>query len=242
MKSTRTRLDRFMSRHLGIKRQKIRLLLAQGRILVDGCVARDAQQTVHQFSHIIFDEQVLQDHKPCYVMMNKPKGVVSATKDQRHKTVIDLLKRKDRYKLHIAGRLDFNSTGLILLSNDGRWSRELSIPENKIYKCYRIEVENPLDESYIRAFSQGIYFNYEGITTRPAVLNIISSHVCEVSLTEGRYHQIKRMFGHFQNAVLELHRQSVGNLILDQNLLPGQSRELSKSEINNICNIEGNVN
>jgi len=242
MTSARTRLDRFMSQHLGIKRQKIRPLLAQGRILVDGCVARDVQQTIHQFSHVIFDEQVLQDHKPCYVMMNKPKGVVSATKDRHHKTVIDLLKREDRHTLHIAGRLDFNSTGLILLTNDGRWSRELSIPENKIYKRYRVEVEKALDESYIRAFSKGIYFNYEGITTKPAALNIISSHVCEISLTEGRYHQIKRMLGHFQNAVLELHRQSVGNLILDQNLLAGQSRELSKSEVNNICNIEGKVN
>ncbi|PCJ37889.1 MAG: 16S rRNA pseudouridine(516) synthase [Cellvibrionales bacterium] len=242
MKSTRTRLDRFMSQHLGIKRQKIRLLLAQGRIVVDGCIAGDAQQTIHQFSHVIFDEQVLQDHKPYYVMMNKPKGVVSATKDQHHKTVIDLLKRKNCHTLHIAGRLDFNSTGLILLTNDGRWSRELSIPENKIYKCYRIEVEKPLDESYIRAFSQGIYFNYEGITTRPAALNIISSHICEVSLTEGRYHQIKRMFGQFQNKVLELHRLSVGNLSLDRHLLPGQSRELSKIEINTICRTEGRIN
>ncbi len=242
MKSTRTRLDRFMSQNLGIKRQKIRPLLAQGRVLVDGFVAKDVQQTIHQFSHVIFDEQVLQDHKPCYVMMNKPKGVVSATKDQHHKTVVDLLERKDRHTLHIAGRLDFNSTGLILLTNDGRWSRELSIPENKIYKRYRIEVEKPLDESYIRAFSQGIYFNYEGITTRPAALNIISSHVCEVSLTEGRYHQIKRMFGHFQNAVLELHRQSVGNLSLDRNLLPGQSRELNKIEISTISSTEGRVN
>ena len=242
MQSKRTRLDRFMSQQLGIKRQAIRPIIAQGRIRVDGCIARDVQQTIHQFSHVTFDEQVLQDHKPCYVMMNKPKGVVSATKDQHHKTVIDLLERKDRHKLHIAGRLDFNSTGLILLTNDGRWSRELSIPKNKVYKRYQVEVEKPLDESYIRAFSKGIYFNYEGITTKPAALNIMSSHICEVSLTEGRYHQVKRMFGHFQNAVLELHRQSVGNLILDQNLLPGQSRELSKSEINNIYSIEEHIN
>ena len=210
MQSTRTRLDRFMSQQLGIKRQAIRPILAQGRIQVDGCVACDVQQSIHQFSHVIFDQQVIQNNKPRYLMMHKPKGVVSATKDLKHKTVVDLLDKNERDKLHIAGRLDFNSSGLILLTNDGRWSRQLSSPVNKIVKRYRVVLETPLDEHYIDAFSQGMYFDYENITTQPAQLKIISSHVGEVSLTEGRYHQIKRMFGRFQNEVLQLHRLSVG--------------------------------
>ena len=234
MQSTRTRLDRFMSQQLGIKRQAIRPILAQGRILVDGNVACDVQQSIHQFSHVIFDQQVIQNNKPRYVMMHKPRGVVSATKDLKHKTVVDLLDKNECGKLHIAGRLDFNSSGLILLTNDGRWSRQLSSPVNKIVKRYRVELEKPLDERYIDAFSQGMYFDFEGITTQPAQLKIISSHLGEVSLTEGRYHQIKRMFGRFQNEVLQLHRLSIGKLVLDPKLLPGQSRELQQEEVTGI--------
>ncbi len=234
MQSARTRLDRFISRQLGIKRQDIRLILAQGRIVVDGCIAKDVQQAIDKFSHVTFDEQVLQNNKPRYVMINKPKGVVSATKDPHHKTLIDLLKREDRYNLHITGRLDFNSTGLVLLTNDGRWSRQLSLPANKIHKRYQIELENPLNESYIHAFSKGMFFDYEGIRTQPARLTIISARTAEVTLVEGRYHQIKRMFGQFQNKVLELHRLSIGNQVLDPELAPGQSRTLSKGEANSL--------
>ncbi len=242
MKSPRTRLDRFMSQQLGIKRQAIRPIIAQGRIVVDGEVACDVQQNIHQFSHVIFDRQVIQNNRPRYVMMHKPKGVVSATKDRQHKTVVDLLddSRDDLFnmnehdKLHIAGRLDFNSTGLILLTNDGRWSRELSSPGKNIIKRYRVKLEKPLDERYILAFAQGMYFDYEGITTRPAQLKIISSHVGEVHLTEGRYHQIKRMFGRFQNQVLELHRLSIGGLNLDPQLSPRESRELQQVEATSI--------
>ncbi|MBQ0719255.1 MAG: 16S rRNA pseudouridine(516) synthase [Gammaproteobacteria bacterium] len=238
MISARTRLDRFMSRQLGIKRQAIRPILAQGRVLVDGYVARDAQQSIHQFTHVSFDQRVLQNNQPHYVMMNKPKGVVSATKDQHHKTLIDLLERDDKEDLHIAGRLDFNSSGLILLTNDGRWSRQLSSPSNKIVKRYRVELEKPLTEDYIHAFAKGMFFDFEGITTQPATLKIISPYIGEVSLIEGRYHQIKRMFGRFQNKVLQLHRLSIGNLALDAELLPGQYRELSPAEVDGIFAIE----
>ncbi len=238
MLSARTRLDRFVGRHLGLKRQDIRPLLAQGRIVVDGCVARDVQQVIHQFTHVIVDQQVLQNNKPRYVMMNKPRGVVSATNDPTHKTLINLLESENLDNLHIAGRLDFNSTGLVLLTNDGRWSRQLSIPANKIYKRYRVELQNPLNEDYIHAFSKGMYFDYEGIITQPAKLIIISDHIAEVTLVEGRYHQIKRMFGRFQNKVLQLHRLSIGNLALDPELSPGQSRSLSTWEVNTISQAE----
>lgn len=238
MHSTRTRLDRFIGRQLGINRRNVRSLLAQGRVTVDGCLARDIQQPIHQFSHVTFDNRVLQARRPRYVMMNKPAGTVSATKDQHHKTVIELLDRTDRYSLHIAGRLDFNSSGLLLLTNDGRWSRHLSAPQNKITKRYRVELEQPLTEDYIRAFSTGMYFDYEGITTQPAKLKIVSDHIAEVSLSEGRYHQIKRMFGRFNNRVLQLHRLSIGKLSLDPELTPGQSRELSKPEVDNVGGTE----
>jgi len=237
MASKRARLDRFISSKAGISQKAVRPILAQGRILVDGRVATDTQQLVDEFSHIIFDDQVLQANSPRYLMMNKPKGVVSATKDDKHKTVIDLLEQADRDSLHIVGRLDFNSTGLLLLTNDGRWSRQLTEPDRKITKLYRVKLANPITQATIDAFAQGMYFEYEDITTRPAQLDIISDYVAEVSLTEGKYHQIKRMFGRFQNEVLELHRIAIGNLKLDPSLAAGESRQLTAEEVNTSTSI-----
>ncbi len=240
MKSKRTRLDRFISIQLAVNSRDVKLMLAQKRIIVDGDIAIDTQQLIDEFSHVVFDDKVLQANIPRYIMMNKPIGVVSATKDEQHKTVIDLLTdtnlltKAEFEKLHIVGRLDLNSSGLLLLTNDGRWSRRLTSPEKKITKLYRVTVENPITDDYIQAFAEGMYFAFEDITTRPVKLEIISEHVAELSLVEGRYHQIKRMFGRFRNPVLKLHRMAVGNLLLDPELTPGQSRMLNQDEVNNI--------
>lgn len=231
MPSKRARLDRFLSDHLNTPRKTIKPLLARGRVRVDGAVVKDVQLIINQFSRVELDQRVLQANTRRYIMLNKPAGVVSATKDPQHTTVMDLLDEKDRTDMHIAGRLDFNSTGLLLLTNDGRWSQHLSAPENNISKRYRVTVEKPLTHDYVQAFSEGMFFEYEGITTKPVRLDIISDHVADVMLMEGRYHQIKRMFGRFQNEVLSLHRSAIGHLQLDENLLPGQSRPLSENEV-----------
>lgn len=234
MKSKQARLDRFLSSRLNISRRNLRPVLASGRVTVDDAIVTDPQKIINEFSYITFDGEVLQDKQPVYIMMYKPVGVVSATVDDEHQTVIDLLERPDTDDLHIVGRLDLNTSGLLLLTNDGRWSRRLTQPESKVSKQYRVTLAKPLTEEYIQAFAEGMYFGYEDITTRPAILKIISEHVAEVTLEEGRYHQIKRMFGRFRNQVLGLHRHSIGNLSLDANLLPGQSRDLSAHEIDNI--------
>lgn len=235
MQSKRARLDRFLGNHLGIKRGDVRPILASGRVAVDGVIAVNINQLIDQFTHVTLDNQVVQAHQPVYLMMNKPVGVVSATVDKRHTTVIDLLHHPDRHSLHIVGRLDFNSSGLLLLTNDGRWSRQLTTPERKIPKLYRVTLETRITEDhvedYVKAFAAGMYFAYEGITTRPAQLRIVSEHEVEVSLEEGRYHQIKRMFGRFRNKVVGLHRIAIGNLQLDPALKAGQGRELTGAEV-----------
>jgi 16S rRNA pseudouridine516 synthase len=235
MQSKRSRLDRFIATHTGVAQSEVRVLLAQSRIWVDGAPATAINQLVDEFTHVRFDEKILQAKTPVYVMLHKPVGVVSATRDDKHRTVIDLLDRNDREQLHIVGRLDYNTSGLLLLTNDGRWSRALTEPTQKIAKLYRVTLENLLTDDYITAFAEGMYFSYENITTRPAVLKIISEFVAEVSLVEGRYHQIKRMFGRMNNRVRALHRSSIGNLLLDPSLLPGQSRELTPEEVRTIA-------
>jgi 16S rRNA pseudouridine516 synthase len=233
-----TRLDRLISELCQINRKKVRLILAQKRVYVDGILASDIAQIVDQFSSVVMDEKVLQENKPHYIMLHKPVGVVCATKDDKHKTVIDLLNgqftQETIESLHIVGRLDLNTSGLVLLTNDSRWSEKLTSPEHKVEKCYQVTLANPITVDYIGAFAQGMYFDFEKITTQPALLRIISEFEAEVKLTEGRYHQIKRMFGRFRNPVIALHRSSIGQLSLDKTLSRGESRALNPAEVDNI--------
>lgn len=231
MKSTRYRLDRFLSEQTGIKKSDIRPLVAQKRIQVDGKDADSRNQLIDQFTHIVFDGQVLQNNVPRYIMLYKPTGVVSATEDSEHKTALECLPPELRAELHIVGRLDLNSSGLLLLTNDGRWSRQLTSPESKVEKVYEVTVAKPISDECIVAFTKGIYFGFEGITTQSASLIRISKTQARVTLTEGRYHQIKRMFGRFRNPVLKLHRTAIGSLQLDTSLAPGEYRALTDQEL-----------
>jgi len=240
MALSRIRLDRFISKQASISRGDVRLLLAQKRIRVDGKFSSQIDEIVDRFSVVELDNKIIQNNKPCYIMVHKPVGIISATKDKQHKTVIDLLKSSSLVSadicdsLHIVGRLDLNTSGLILLTNDSRWSNYLTSPENKVVKKYRVTLANQLSTDYIKSFEQGMYFSYENITTKPARLEIVSDYVAEIYLTEGRYHQIKRMFGRFRNPVVKLHRISIGKLSLSTDLLLGDSRLLTDEEVEKI--------
>ncbi|EAW39450.1 Pseudouridine synthase, Rsu [marine gamma proteobacterium HTCC2080] len=206
-------------------------LLAQGRILLDGLAAESISQVVGPFTHVVLDQRVLQAEQPRYIMLNKPPGMVSATCDEQHSTVLDLVSAPNAKSLHIVGRLDFNSTGLLLLTNDGRWSRGVSSPQKGVVKTYRVQLEQPFRSDYREAFAAGLYFAFENITTRPAEIRRLSD-LSRGRSVEGRYHQIKRMFGYFNNRVLNLHRLSIGALSLDPKLHQGAWRELTLSELN----------
>lgn len=234
MQSKRGRLDRYLCTQLHTHRKAVRELLLLGRVRVDGLIVKDMDRQVDEFSYIQLDGQILQANTPVYLMLHKPIGVVSATKDTQHKTVIDLLDCEVRDELHIAGRLDLNSSGLLLLTNDSRWSDALMSPTHKVDKVYRVTLANPLTEEYIAAFAEGMYFSFEGIMTQPAKLVILADHVAEVTLKEGKYHQIKRMFGRFRNPVVGLHRLSIGDIVLDEALASGESRVLTAAEVASI--------
>lgn len=229
MKSSTSRLDRFISQNSAFTISDTRLLIAQKRILLDGYVAHSIQQKVTKFTRVVLDGNCISNNEPIYIVLNKPRGVVSATIDAKHPTVLDLIQHPQKSELHIVGRLDFNTTGLVLLTNDGAWSRKISLPETKLMKTYEVTLSKLLSDEYITAFQKGIYFGYEDVTTRPACLEILSEYTARLSLTEGKYHQVKRMFGFFQNEVLSLHRVSVGHFTLE-GLEEGHSRLLSIQE------------
>lgn len=226
------RLDRFLSNLPRFNRAAARLLIAAGRLQVNGLSERDGCRDVREFDRIELDGEVLQAGKPArYFMLNKPTGVVSATAHPEHRTVLDLLDEPDKHELHIGGRLDLTTTGLLIITNDGLWSRRLTEPRSRLGKVYRVQTEQPISEDYIEVFARGLYFAYENLTTLPAELQITGSHSALLTLHEGRYHQVKRMFGHFKNKVIGLHRERMGPLQLDPALAPGQYRELHAEEV-----------
>ncbi|MFJ3466724.1 pseudouridine synthase [Pseudomonas sp. NPDC090201] len=229
------RLDRFLSNLPRFSRKEVRLALLANRVRVDGQTIRDPLHEVREFSQVMLDDELLQSGKPArYFMLHKPQGCVSATVDPQHPTVLDLLDEPDKHDLHIAGRLDFNTSGLMLITNDGQWSRRLTQPTTKLPKIYYVETEQEIGEHYVTKFAEGFYFAFEDLTTLPALLTLLDSHRARLSIVEGRYHQVKRMFGFFDNKVVRLHRESMGPLVLDPALAPGQYRPLTAEEIQQI--------
>ncbi|WP_271408601.1 pseudouridine synthase [Pseudomonas sp. Q1-7] len=226
------RLDRFLSNFPELSRLDARLALAAGRVRVDGRPVADGRHEVREFNRIELDERLLQAGKPArYFMLYKPSGHVSATEHPEHPTVLDLLDEPDKHELHLGGRLDLTTTGLLLITNDGHWSRRLTLPGSKQPKVYYVETEDPIADECVRTFAQGLYFAYEGLTTLPAQLDILGTRAARLTLHEGRYHQVKRMFGHFRNRVVRLHRESVGPLKLDPHMQPGDYRSLTDAEV-----------
>lgn len=225
------RLDRFIANLPDSSHRQARLLVASGRVEVNGQPVRDGTCDIRVFDQVALDGQTLQAGKTArFFMLHKPTGCVSATSDPQHPTVLDLLDEPDKADLHIAGRLDFNTTGLLIITNDGLWSRRLTQPKSLLGKTYRVETEDPIDPLCIERFAQGLYFRFENLTTLPAELELLGPHEARLTLHEGRYHQVKRMFGHFNNKVTRLHRERMGPLVLNDDLQPGHYRHLSQEE------------
>lgn len=218
------RLDRFLSHKTRLGRKRVLALLADGQVSVDGKIETFHRREVTAFTHVSLGGEILQAKEAIYLMLNKPAGYLSATSDPTHPTVIDLIDTAYASELHLAGRLDRASTGLMLLTNDGRWSRKLTEPEHKVPKVYHVQLRDPVTEDTRSTFNQGIYFAYEDLTTAPVELKIIQPHLVEITLYEGRYHQIKRMFHAVGNKVTGLHRHSIGALCLDHKTPEGSYR------------------
>ncbi len=209
--------------------------ITEGRVTIDGVVCTQVATDVNPMSQqIILDGQAI-DYQPFYwIMMHKPQGVVSATTDARDTTVVHLL--SDRYKrmdMFPVGRLDKTSTGLIILTNDGVTGHKLLAPKSHVSKVYRVMVEGCLTAAAVTAFAQGMTLA-DGQVVQGAALDIESAaaySVARVTLQEGKYHQIKRMFGVLGFPVETLHRLSMGSLTLDDALPPGGWRRLTSAEI-----------
>ena len=226
------KLDRLIAKHRSLGRRTAHQLIAAGQVRVNEAVITDSQNEVDRFMSVMLDaETVQQAERALYLMLHKPVGILSATKDEVHRTVLDLIDDPGKQTLHLAGRLDRGSSGLVLLTNDGRWSKRLMAAEHKVSKIYEVETAEPIAAEAVAAFAQGFYFHTEDITTLPAKLEILGECRARVTLHEGRYHQIKRMFHRGQNRVVALHRVSMGGLVLPGDLPAGAWRALTTEEV-----------
>lgn len=228
------KLDRLLAKHESMGRNAARARIIERRVKVNGETTIDHQCEVDRFTLVELDGAVLQQpERLLHIMLHKPVGVVSATIDKEHRTVIDLIDDPDKHTLHIAGRLDLNTSGLVLLTNDGRWSKRLMDPQHKVAKVYEVETDVPVPEDAVAAFRAGFYFHTEDLTTLPAELELLGGCLARVTLKEGRYHQVKRMFHRVGCRVVKLHRASMGGIVLPADLAPGQWRILTDAEVRN---------
>jgi len=226
------KLSRFLYHHTSHGKNDVRRILAAGRVKVDGKMERDSQCDIGDFTQVTLDDLILRDTSAVYLMLNKPAGYLSATVDDEHPTVMELIDTPET--LHIAGRLDRASTGLLILTNDGKWSRRLTEPKEGVPKVYEVTTAEPITKETVMRFQQGIYFAYEDLTTQPAELQILSAQRAQITIYEGRYHQVKRMFHAVGNRITSLHRLSMGAIQLDKSLTAGQSRNLTQQEIESV--------
>lgn len=225
------RLDRFLIRRGTHSGKEVACLLTGGRVRVNGETETSGLRKTDRFSRIELDGEILQEHEAVYLMLHKPAGYLSATTDPLHPTVIELIDHPLKHELHLAGRLDRATTGLLLLTNDGRWSKGVTEPVEEIPKVYRLQTRDIISPDTAAIFATGIYFAYEDLTTRPALLEILGEREALLTIHEGRYHQVKRMFHAVGNQVTALHRESIGRLSLDASLPEGKSRKLTAEEV-----------
>lgn len=226
------KLNRLLAKYELTGRSRAQEWIGAGLVRVNGQPITNGQLEVSRFDRVTKEEVVIQSGKRAiYLMLHKPAGYVSATIDREHPTVLDLIDDPDRDELHLAGRLDRASTGLVLLTNDGVWSKGITEPELKMPKVYRVTTVEPIPTGAVKAFADGFYFHTEDLMTRPAQLDLVGEREARVTLWEGRYHQIKRMFHRIGNRVSTLHRESIGALALPAELGPGDWRELTPLEV-----------
>lgn len=224
------RLDKFLSNQGIASRSQVKEYIRKGRVTVNEQVVKTSDQQIDESKdRIYFDGELILYQKNIYIMMNKPQGVVSATLDNVHKTAFDLLQIANKKDLFIVGRLDLDTEGLLLITNDGELSHNLLSPKRHVSKTYQVIAEQPITKEQIQKLEAGIDIGEEK-PTLPARVQPISENEIFLSIVEGKFHQVKRMLQAVDNQVVFLKRVAIAGLKLDETLKAGEYRELTKDE------------
>lgn len=229
------RLDKLIANASTLSRKEVHRLIKSGAVSVDGIITKDRGFCIDpNTARVCVSGQELSLEKYTYLMLNKPQGIVSAARDDKEKTVVDLVPGQYKKKnLFPAGRLDKDTTGFILLTDNGDFAHRILSPKNHIKKTYHARLGSPLTDESAALIEQGITLG-DGTQCMPAEVKILEggeTPLVEIIICEGKYHQIKRMFAAADNCVVSLKRVAMGNLLLDPSLKPGKCRPLTEDEI-----------
>jgi len=236
------RLDKFVCKSTELTRTEAKKLIKRGELRVNGEVITNGATQVHENNKITLDGHSLHARQSRYIMMHKPQDTICSNVDEVHPSLLHFVDVDKAFDLHIAGRLDVDTTGLVLITDDGRWSHNIISPKKQCNKVYRVWLRDIIKPSIINAFKQGVQLQGEDGLTKPAVLNIIGGDEAQralskevlLTITEGKYHQVKRMFAAVGNRVVGLHREQIGAIKLDDDLAPSQWRYLTAQEVASI--------
>jgi len=228
------RLDKYISNATDLSRTTVKKFIKAAQITVDDEIAHSGAQKVSPDQVVAIEGSPIACPSNRYFMMNKPLGFVSANKDKYNPTALSLLYEHRSEQLQIAGRLDIDTTGLLLITDDGNWNHRLTSPQAQCKKVYAVQLLNPVGENYANKLSAGIALEGEKRRCLPAAMEIIDDHHIHLTITEGKYHQVKRMMEALGNKVQSLHRFQIGNIALDPTLEPGDYRPLTAAEVSSI--------
>ncbi|WP_275287704.1 pseudouridine synthase [Halomonas elongata] len=229
------RLDRFLAESTDLTRGLAKRALIRGEVTVNGELEKKAARHVGETDRIVWLGETLSLVGTRYIMLHKPEGVECTARRGLYPRAVDLLDVPKLERLQPVGRLDVETTGLLLITDDGKWSHRITSPRRRCPKAYLAHLARPLDGDAagraVAAFAEGIELEGDDTPTRPAELTCLDAHRVRLVIDEGRYHQVRRMFAAIGNHVESLHRESVGELMLDDTLAPGEWRELSPEEV-----------
>lgn len=231
------RLDKYLAEMGAGTRSELKKAVRAGRVTINGVKAKDSSIHVGEDDMVCMDGKEIKYERFVYYLMNKPAGVISATEDPRERTVLDLIGGQQRKGLFPVGRLDKDTEGLLLITNDGELAHRLLSPGRHVDKVYFARLDGPVGERERELFAQGLRVD-EMLTAMPAVLEILeSANEVRVTIREGKFHQVKRMFAAVGREVLYLKRLSMGPLTLDNGLAAGAYRRLTEEEESAIISV-----
>lgn len=226
------RLDKFLAEHAGLTRSQANKVLRQGLVQLNGETEKSGACKVSAEDQIIYQQQLLEwVDAGQYFMLYKPEGVVCSQDDGDYSTVFQFFDYPLSTRLHCAGRLDVDTTGLVLLTDDGQWSHRITSPKYHCEKTYLVTLADPIEDHYQQTLAEGILLRGEKTPTKPAQMEILDDYNLNLTISEGRYHQVKRMFAALGNKVVALHRWRIGDIVLDEQLAEGEFRSLTADEI-----------
>ena len=226
------RLDKFLAENTGLTRSQANKALRQSAVTINGEIEKNGATKISREDEICFEGELLPwVEDGLYFMLYKPQGYVCSNDDGDYPTIYQFFDYPLAGKLHSTGRLDVDTTGLVLLTDDGQWSHRITSPKHHCEKTYLVTLADPVESHYMQACEEGILLRGEKEPTKPAKLEILDDYNVNLTISEGRYHQVKRMFAALGNKVTALHRWKIGAIELDENLTEGEFRALSETEI-----------